>query len=114
MDKTMKIWTLAFCLTLCASAAAQDGDQFIRYRANDPFVFCTQGQKRPDKCWWPIAPYTGAYVVDPTCDPPNIDGRPWTPADYDSRSQYLQICPQAIHSGGWEGTAPPESTPMEH
>lgn len=96
------------------AAAAQEGYEFIRYRANDPFVFCTQGQRTPDKCWWPVTPYMGQYVMNPACDPPDPYGKPWTAADTDSLSQYLEVCPQAITSGSWKGTTPPEMTPFAH
>lgn len=110
----MKIWILLFIVTLSFSVSSQGFYESIRYRANDPFVFCTQGQKTPDKCWWPITPYLGQYVMNPDCDPPDPEGKPWTAADTDSLKQYLEICPQAKTSGGWKGTTAPEMTPFAH
>lgn len=110
----MRIWMFASCVLLSSSAAAQQGYELLRYRANDPFVFCTQGQRTPDKCWWPVAPYLGQYVMNPACDPPDPYGKSWTAADTDSLSQYLEICPQAETSGDWRGPGAPEMTPFAH
>ncbi|WP_266157207.1 hypothetical protein [Dyella silvatica] len=109
----MKGWIFMAAMLFTMQASAQFYEP-LRYRANDPFVFCTQGQQTPTKCWWPIAPYTGAYLPDLSCDPPNEYGRPWTSADYDSLDQYLTVCPMAQKSGAWNGTAPAESSPFEH
>ncbi|WP_153242646.1 hypothetical protein [Frateuria defendens] len=109
----MRGWIFLVAMAFAAQAGAQ-GYEFLRYRINDPFVFCTQGQINPDKCWWPMPPYTGAFMQNPSCDPPNPYGRSWTAADWDSLGQYQQVCPQAITSGAWTGTVPPESTPFEH
>jgi hypothetical protein len=100
-------------------AAAQSTGYYepLRYRADDPFVFCTQGQdknKYPDRCWWPLPPYTGNFMPDPTCNPPNQYGRSWTKADWDSLAQYQRVCPQARQNGDWEGRQPAEQTPVVH
>lgn len=50
------------------------GQETLRYRTNDPFLFCTRGQINDDKYWWPLPPYTGAYIMSPACDPPNTYG----------------------------------------
>ena len=45
--------------TLSGVTFAQSYYEFIRYRSNDPFVFCTQGYKEipAQACWVPVAPY---------------------------------------------------------
>lgn len=94
--------------------------EFIRYRHDDPFLFCTDGQDRdiaPDRCWWPIAPFTGAFTMNPACRPPNPYGKEWTAADWDSLYQYLKICPQAGgKSGTWRSKngEQPNMVPFKH
>lgn len=108
---------------LAVGASAQQGSGFyepIRYRDNDPFVFCTQGPSikmgeiQSPACWLPRPPYTGQYMLTGGCNPPNKYGRDWDQADTDSLQQYIRICPHAIDSGQWEGEGRPESTPREH
>lgn len=105
-------------LMLCAEAHAFQDKGFyqeLRYRDNDPFLFCTQGQKEPDKCWWPIDPISATYMEAPWCDPPNEYGKPWTSADWDSLSQYQEICPKAMSQGSWDGrNGSPDMTPSQH
>lgn len=91
--------------------------QVLRYRMNDPFLFCTYGQDRrlaPAPCWIPLPPYTGNFMMMPYCDPPNTYGKSWTQADTDSLQQYVSICPQALTSGPWRGQGAPDSTPFVH
>jgi hypothetical protein len=94
--------------------------EFIRYRDNDPFLFCTDGQdpeKFPDRCWWPIAPFTGAFMMNPICRPPNPYGKDWTSADWDSLGQYLRVCPMAGgKSGPWNSKSgkQPNMVPHKH
>lgn len=111
--KTVVAAVLGF---LFFNASAQSGYyEALRYRANDPFLFCTKGQVNRDKCWAPVAPYLGQYIMLPHCDPPNPKGKPWTHADKDSLSQYLRICPRAMSSGRWEGKeGSPERVPFSH
>lgn len=97
-----------------ASVCAQDGYEQLRYRSNDPFVFCTDGQQTPTKCWWPMPPYTGAYMRNPGCAPENEYGPEWAAADYDSLHEYQKVCPEAITSGAWKGSGSPASTPFQH
>lgn len=80
----------------------------LRYRKNDPFVFCTQGASiehneiQSPKCWVPLPPYTGAWTPTYLCRPENYYGaRNWQQADYDSLNQYMSVCPQARTSGSW-------------
>lgn len=94
--------------------------EFIRYRDNDPFLFCTDGQdpeKFPDRCWWPVAPFTGAFMMNPICRPPNPYGKDWTEADWDSLGQYLRVCPMAGgKSGPWNSNSgkQPNMVPHKH
>lgn len=106
-----------------SSGSSSKGKGFyevIRYRDNDPFLFCTDGQdpeKFPDRCWWPIAPYTGAFMMNPACDPPNPYGKEWTEADWDSLGQYLSVCPMAGgKSGPWKSKngEQPNMVPYRH
>jgi hypothetical protein len=105
------IFVAAALFTLTASA--QD---VLQFRANDPFVFCTQGQDLPDPCWKPLPPYTGggAWTFTGVCDPPNKYGRSWTADDRLALSQYQAICAKAHNSGAWTGDTPPEMVPFKH
>jgi len=107
-----RLWIFA-ATALFASAA---GAQAVSFRANDPFVFCTQGQAIADPCWKPMPPYTGgaAWTYTGACAPPNEYGRLWTNDDTLALSQYQTICAQAISSGAWTGAAPPELVPFKH
>lgn len=97
-------------------ASAQSYYEFIRYRNNDPFVFCHFGYKEipATACWVPVAPYLGQWTYTGVCRPPNKYGRNWNNEDHDSLNQYERICPHALKSGGWEGQGNPQSTPMPH
>ncbi len=89
----------------------------LQYRANDPFLFCTQGQDlriNPEPCWKPLPPYTGNYMMMPYCNPPNPEGKPWTADDTRSLQQYLSACPHAEQSGSWQGEGQPDKTPFVH
>lgn len=108
----MKNWIIAASLLFSAAAGAQNYD-FIRYRNNDPFVFCTQGMKIPFPCWVPIAPYTGEFIYTGLCHP-NPDGRPWDQQDYDALGQLTAICPKAKKSGGWKGAGDGSTSPSVH
>ncbi|MGY0505709.1 hypothetical protein [Luteimonas sp. e5] len=104
-------------------AAQQSGGGFyekIRYRDNDPMLFCTEGPSiqmreiRAPACWKPIPPYTGQWVYTGGCRPPNKYGRRWDRADKDSLSQYQRICPRVLESGDWQGPGRPDITPKRH
>jgi hypothetical protein len=106
---------VAVAVAMAIFALPAIGQYDLRFRAGDPFVFCTQGLKIPDPCWRPLPPYTGeSYMLTGVCDPPNIEGRSWTVDDTESLAEYGRICPLAIESGAWKGQTPPESTPFEH
>lgn len=115
----MRRWIALALLLWSGAINAQSSGYYetIRYRADDPFLFCTQGQdpkRYPERCWIPLPPYTGNYMMMPYCDPPNTYGKSWTQADWDSLSQYQSVCPKARTSGGWEGGGRPEQTPFTH
>ncbi|MFC3656828.1 hypothetical protein FZ025_00430 [Xanthomonas hyacinthi] len=106
---------VSFCLAGNALAQSVNAPQeTLRYRDNDPFVFCTEGQKNPDKCWMPLPPYTGNYMTMPYCQPVDPYGKPWTPQDYDSLGQYQRVCPRALKSGSWTGPKPANMSPTAH
>jgi hypothetical protein len=109
----MKGWIFIGAMLVSMQVAAQ-GYEFIKYRSNDPFVFCTQGQGIPTQCWWPVYPYTGAFMVNPGCRPPNPYGKQWTTDDWGSYYQYLAVCPMAHTSGDWTGQGAPEMSPFKH
>lgn len=92
----------------------------LTYRSQDPFLFCNQGQdpqQKPDRCWWPLPPYTGgaAWMNAPWCEPEDPEGKPWDSDDYASFDQYETVCPKAIDSGGWDEKAGDKTTvPFKH
>ena len=109
----MKYWIALACVVFSATA----GSQYVplRYRDNDPFVFCRYGMKIPDPCWVPIPPYTGQWMYTLVCDPPNYpDGRSWTPEDTDALTQLETVCPMTSSSGSWKGGGTGENSPYAH
>ncbi|MBB3227118.1 hypothetical protein FHW69_001719 [Luteibacter sp. Sphag1AF] len=106
----MKRWMFALCFVLffIADAHAQ-----LTYRNNDPFVFCRYGQKNPDKCWQPLPPYTGPYMISAWCEP-NPYGKEWTADDYASLEEYKFYCPKAKKSGSWTGPGTGEQSRGMH
>jgi hypothetical protein len=114
----MKHWIAMTALLLALPAAAQVGVGGLTYRQGDPFLFCTQGQFVPAQwlrgCWWPLDPASGTFTMNPSCDPPDPYGRPWSSDDYASLAQYQSICPQAIKSGSWKGTGDGSDVPFSH
>lgn len=106
----MKTWIFAATLLFTGTASAQ----FVNYRDNDPFVFCTYGVKNPARCWWPISPLSGTVFEDPTCDPPNTPyGRPKTPDDYASEAEWFAVC-TGVGQGKWKGQGTGEQVPYDH
>ncbi|MDO5609242.1 MAG: hypothetical protein Q4G62_00420 [Pseudomonadota bacterium] len=116
---------VSILLTLATVFAVHASDGFyetIRYRKNDPFVFCTQGPSirhgeiRSPACWKPLPPFLGQWAYTGGCNPPNKYGRKWDHADHDSLAQYQRICPKGgdRESGSWEGPGRPELTPIDH
>jgi hypothetical protein len=108
----MKYWIALAGLLLTTTVAARH--QTLNYRSDDPFVFCTYGQKNPARCWWPISAATGTTYADPTCNPPNSPyGRPWTADDYESLEEWMAVCP-GVGQGPWKGTGTGEQVPYAH
>lgn len=112
----MKKLLLLLLGTCSFSLLAQSSGYYqpLNYRNDDPFLFCTQGQKNQDKCWVPTPPYLGGFMMMPYCDPPNYWGKPWTSDDYASLAQYVSTCPMAMSSGEWKGNDMPENSPTSH
>jgi hypothetical protein len=131
-----KIVFSALGVLMCFAANAQNGSgyyQTLRYRSNDPFVFCHyglinwHGWTQSNLCWYPLPPYTGANWQSPLCyyNPgpgtctcvPGSYGCPCrydTSEETDSFKQYGQVCPKAIQSGEWQGKGNPMSIPFQH
>ncbi|MDQ0010321.1 hypothetical protein J2T07_002511 [Luteibacter jiangsuensis] len=112
----MKIRMIVLALIYSPMVLAQDSGfyEFIRYRDNDPFLFCTEGLKGLDKCWFPLDPGSGTYMYTGVCDEPNPDGRSWTFEDRDSLSQYQRVCPKAMQAGSWQGAGDGSNSPHPH
>ncbi|WCE02634.1 hypothetical protein [Pseudoxanthomonas sp. JBR18] len=128
---TKKRWIALVFAGLSAHAVAQSGNfyEVIRYRDNDPFVFCTEGWKRDgdyfDTAWEPIPQYTGPWIPHwplwcsiPTTSCPENYGyyrpRDWTQKDLDAWQQYTRVCPAAMNSGKWNGQENANDTPGRH
>jgi hypothetical protein len=108
----MKHWIAMTALLLALPAAAQVGVGGLTYRQGDPFLFVPAQWLRG--CWWPLDPASGTFTMNPSCDPPDTYGRPWSSDDYASLAQYQSICPQAIKSGSWKGTGDGSDVPFSH
>ncbi len=120
-----KQWTLwlfrsaVSIMALSAGAAIAQSSGFyetIRYRNNDPFLFCTKGYEMTiaQMCWVPLDPQSGTWTYTGVCRPPNKYGRDWNERDYDALSQYQRICPRAMGQGPWEGPGDPSQSPFTH
>src|SRR4051812_32211398 len=108
----MKRLIVICALLFCASATAED---IIHYRDNDPFVFCTYGQRVVTKCWTPASPAAGTIIMDPSCNPPDIySPRTWTEDDWASLYEYQSICPKAMGQGKWTGSGTGQESPTIH
>jgi hypothetical protein len=106
-------------LVLIGKAVAQDAMYSeLSQRDNDPFVFCTQGMKRPDPCWIPLEPYGyGIWTYTWLCDEPNTEtGRAWTSAERQGLKDYVLVCSAARSNGAWDKKAGPrpENVPNPH
>lgn len=98
----------------CTAANAQGFYQELQHRTNDPFVFCTYGQRILVPCWKPLPPFTGNWMLTGACNPPNQYGRSWTNDDTQAFAEYLTVCPQAMTSGDWNGNGDGTSVPIPH
>lgn len=112
-----RIFMTALALLLASfELCAQDMYQRLNYRDNDPFLFCEQGQdikKAPMRCWMPLPPFTGNFMVMPYCHP-NPYGKSWSSDDTLSLREYLTVCPAGITPGRWEGPGQKDMTPHQH
>lgn len=109
--------TLGALLLASGGVNAQDLDRVLTYRDSDPFLFCEQGQdvrRAPLRCWMPVPPYTGAFVVLPHCQPINPYGKTWSSDDTNSFRQYLTVCPVGEQPGRWDGPGRKDMTPHQH
>lgn len=105
-------------MVLSSAASAQSGGFYetIRYRDNDPFLFCTKGYEMTiaQMCWIPLNPQSGTWTYTGVCRPPNKYGRDWNERDYDALSQYQRICPRAMGQGPWQGPGDGSQSPYTH
>ena len=109
MKRRILLAGMALAITSGSVMADKQPYERLRYRQDDPFVFCKQGPSiehneiQSPKCWVPLPPYTGAWTVTYLCRPENYYGaRNWQQADYDSLNHYLSVCPKAHTSGDWK------------
>ena len=107
----MKQWIACFGLLFVSINSAA---QVLTYRSNDPFVFCRYGIKNEDRCWWPVSPYVGQFMLNPACDPPDPYGKTWSNDDTVSFIEYGAICPIAKDSGSWKGRGDGTESPFSH
>ncbi|MFT4198982.1 MAG: hypothetical protein QM601_13960 [Pseudoxanthomonas sp.] len=111
-------WNALVLALLSWQASAQDAGMYeaLRYRMDDPFVFCTYGQRNDDKCWIPTDHLGGwMFNLPAFCDPPfYFYGKQWTSADVDSLIQYGRVCPNARQDGSWGGQGDPQDVPVSH
>src|SRR5580765_8980572 len=106
---------LALCgLVLLGSSGVALADQrkykFLRWRDNDPFVFCTQGIKDQDRAWRPIDPISGAWMLTPGYCPFPVTGScpypftmlmAWSQNSFDSFWDYQSVCKWPHRKGDW-------------
>ncbi|WP_413623784.1 hypothetical protein [Luteibacter sp. Lutesp34] len=113
----MKARIFLIAIAYAPSLLAQDSGFYktIPYRDNDPFVFCTEGLKGWNKCWFPVDPANGTFMYTGVCDEPNPKGRSWSFEDRDSLRLYQMVCPMAVQSGEWDGKGgSPDNSPHPH
>ena len=102
--------------------------QTLRWRDNDPFVFCTQGIKDQDRSWKPIDPISGTYFpIPPYCPIPAAPNTEcpvypytylaWTQNSWDAFRDYQSVCKWPHRTGKWtrrNGQGNAEDTPYSH
>ncbi|KTF40879.1 hypothetical protein OZ12_04525 [Xanthomonas translucens pv. translucens] len=118
------IWILVAFLALLGSANAAPIYERLACRDDDPFVFCTQGCKSPDKNWIPTSPSTGmwmatpGYCLYPTTGPCCVGTyclMSWTQTAVNAVYQYERICPVGGgKASDWKGRQRPENVPKDH
>ena len=112
---------LVACLLAAPIAQAQTGIDGLLWRQGDPFVFCKFGHTDDQpKAWFPIAPYTGQFLITPGYCPapvPNCGnyGKGWSAEEIASFFVMQRICPQPRESGPWKGSPGDGRTlPVKH
>ncbi len=121
----MRFLLLSFVGVFAGSAFAADKPYYeqIRFRDNDPFVFCTQGIKDNPRAWSPDQPVRALWRLTPGyCPVPSTGPCPiypytyqrWSDNDVNSLQQYMSVCPQAKREGRWRGKGKPENSPYSH
>lgn len=113
------IWILVAFLGLQGVAGAEEAYENLSCRSNDPFVFCTQGCKPPDRHWRPVGTGSGWAPIAPYCPYPTVVGtkycKGWSVIAYNAWWERQRIC----HVGGgkasdWTGRQRPETVPGNH
>lgn len=112
--------------------AANDMYMQLVCRSNDPYVFCTQGCKEPDRAWVPVNHAIGlwrARIEENYCPYPSVSPcyiyptwyRGWGQTAVTALGQYLAVCTDTVHHGGrksdWvprDGQGEPEDEPFSH
>jgi len=113
------LWILVAFLGMQGIASAQDVYEDLSCRSNDPFVFCTQGCKSPDRHWKPVGAGAGWMPVFPYCPYPTLVSTQyctgWSLTAYKAFFEYQRIC---LAGGGkasdWTGSQRPEKVPEDH
>lgn len=118
--------SLAFLGLLSFAAFAQSGYyEQLRWRSNDPFVFCRYGLRQTPRAWFPSGVPNYAYGPPmPTpgycpyplqvCPYPFTALRGWSVDEINAYYTYLRVCPQARDSGRWEGSGNGTTSPSSH
>lgn len=95
----------------------------LRFRDDDPFVFCTQGIKDNPRAWSPLQPVQALWRLTPGyCPVPTTGSCPvypytyksWSNNDVASLQQYQSVCPRAEREGRWRGRGKPDNAPYSH
>lgn len=116
----MKRWMICSLLYIAPLAAlAQGYYEPLRYRMNDPFVFCRHGMDQKPRAWSPLPPYTGPWMPTPGYCPmptPNCGNylKGWSFKEIDAWNQYVRVCPRAESSGKWDGSGDGSNVPFKH
>lgn len=107
----------------CAHAADKAYYENIRFRDDDPFVFCTRGIKDNPRAWSPQQPIRALWRLTPgycpvpttgTCPVYPYTYKQWSNNDVNSLQQYMSVCPRAESEGRWRGNGKPENSPYSH
>ena len=115
----LRMLLLAASLLGANTAYAQVGNEGLLWRKGDPFVFCKFGLKDEIKAWFPIAPYTGQFLITPGyCPAPVVNcgtyGKGWSAEEIASFFVMQKICPTPKESGDWDGPGDGTNVPIDH